>query len=44
MNIYGIMAIVLTSALCGVFWKLADFISTATRWIEHDLKMRRGNR
>jgi len=34
MNIYEILAVVLT----------ADVLGAATRWIEHDLKMRRGNR
>jgi hypothetical protein len=43
-HMYEVLAVVLTAGVLGVLWKVADFISVATRWIEHDLKMRRGNR
>jgi uncharacterized membrane protein YqjE len=36
------LAAIFVIALCGVFWKLADVMDAAARWIEHDLRMRRG--
>lgn len=41
---YEIMASILLTAIVLVLWSLADCIRAVTRWIEHDLKMRRGGR
>jgi hypothetical protein len=42
--IYELMAAILLSGVLLVLWSTSDCIKAITRWIEHDLKMRRGNR
>ena len=42
MNIYEVLAVILTAAICGVLWKVADCIQVITQWVEHDLKVRGG--
>lgn len=41
---YELMAAILLTAIVLVLWNVSDCVKAVTKWIEHDLKMRRGNR
>jgi hypothetical protein len=43
-HFYAIFAVVFVLALIFLLFKLAFVMDAAARWIEHDLKMRRGGK
>jgi hypothetical protein len=43
-DLYLLLALCLAVFLCGLLVKMSLVMEAAARWIEHDLKMRRGGK